>query len=365
MNNRLKIFPPIKVFSSLKITITCLMLLFILTWWGTIDQVENGLYHAQEQFFHSFFFLSFGWLPFPGAQLVLWILFINLVCVALTRFVYRWSRIGILIIHFGLLTYFVSAFVTLHCVEESQLTLKEGEASNVSSAYRDWELSIWKKDGGEKIITAYDAKNFKPGRILDFNEYNFEVIVKNYYPNARPDLQPIEANKEPEKNMPGGEFLVKIKNQKELPLHLFGGDEMATSLQIGQETYQCLLRHKRTTLPLTIKLIDFMKENHPNTDIARSYKSKVEIESNGLNRETIIFMNNPLRYKNYTFYQASYSVDAQGRESSTLAVVKNSGRLLPYIASLTTFVGLVVHFLSMAFGSRNKIRVREEYVAKN
>src|SRR3989338_3076295 len=347
----LKNFPLIKAFSSLKITVTCLTLLFILVFGGTIDQVENGLYHAQEQFFHSFFFLEFGFLPFPGAQLVLWILFINLVCVALTRFVCRWSKIGILIIHFGLLTYFVSAFVTLHCVEESQLTLKEGETSNVSSAYHDWELAVWKQEGKKKQVIAYDAKNFKPGRVLDFSEHGFKVQVKNYYPNARPDLQSIEPSKEPEKNIPFGEFLVKIKNQKELPLQLFGADEMATSLQIGQETYQCLLRRKRTPLPLTVKLIDFIKENHPNTDIARSYKSKVEIESNGLSRETIIFMNNPLRYKNYTFYQASYSVVAQGRESSTLAVVKNSGRLLPYIASLTMFAGLVVHFLSMAFGS--------------
>lgn len=348
----IKNFSLIRTFSSLKITVTCLALLFILVFWGTIDQVENGLYHAQEQFFHSFF-LVFGWVPFPGAQLVLWILFINLVCVALTRFVYRWSHIGILIIHFGLLSYFVSAFVTLNVVEESHLTLKEGEASNASSAYHDWELSVWRQEGGKRQIIAYDAQNFKPGMVLDFSDYGFQLIVKDYWPNIHPEsLQKIESNKEPEKNIPACGFLVKIKDQKELPLSLLGTQGQPIQIKIGKETYLFMLRHKRTPLPLTIKLIDFIKENHPNTDIARSYKSKVEIESNGLNRETVIFMNNPLRYKNYTFYQASYSVDAQGREYSTLAVVKNSGRLLPYIASLTTFAGLVTHFLTMAFGSR-------------
>ena len=353
--NQLKNFPLIKAFSSLKITVTCLGLLFILTFWGTVDQVENGLYHAQEQFFHSFFFLAFGFVPFPGAQLVLWILFINLVCVASTRFVYRWSHLGILIIHFGLLTYFVSAFVTLHVVEESQLTLKEGEASNVSSAYHDWELSVWKQAGDKKQVIAYDAKNFKPGMVLNFNEYGFEVVVKDYYPNIQ--LEPFREavpNRDPEKNTPAVAFLVKIKGQKELPLLLIGREEYPEEVEIGKENYSFALRHKRSPLPLTVKLIDFMKEVHPGTDVARSYKSKVEIESNGLNRETVIFMNNPLRYKNYTFYQASYSVDAQGRESSTLAVVKNSGRVLPYIASLTTFAGLVIHFLTMAFGARNK-----------
>ena len=148
-----KNFPLTKAFSSLKITVSCLGLLFILTFWGTIDQVENGLYHAQEQFFNSYFFLIFGFIPFPGAQLVLWVLFLNLVCVALTRFVFRWSHIGILIIHFGLLTYFAAAFITLHCIEESQLTLREGGAANVSTAYHDWEFSIWKPSSVRWVIT--------------------------------------------------------------------------------------------------------------------------------------------------------------------------------------------------------------------
>jgi len=55
-------------------------------------------------------------------------------------------------------------------------------------------------------------------------------------------------------------------------------------------------------------------------------------------------MNNPLRHKDLTFYQASYSIDSQGREASTLAVVKNSAQLLPYMASTLTFLGLVIHF---------------------
>ncbi len=378
--NFAKKIPLLKFFSSIKITVMCLSLLFILTLWGTIDQVENGLYHAQEQFFNSFFFTVFGLFPFPGAQLVLWVLFMNLICVALTRFVYRLSHLGILMIHFGLLTYFVAAFVTLHGVDESQLTLMEGESSNVSSSYHDWELSVWKQNGEKKHVVAYDTKFLKPGEILDFPEYGFQAITKIYYPNAeafsrREDLHSVylnisglesleilEPHKEPEKNFPGAEFFLKIRNQKVVPILLFGREEMATPLKIGKETFYFMLRRKRHALPLTLKLMDFTKEVHPNTDVARSYKSKVEIQSNGLNREVTIFMNNPLRYKNYTFYQASYSVDAKGRESSTFAVVKNTGRLLPYIASLTTFGGLVTHFLLLAFMSRNRVSLKEKYV---
>jgi len=62
-----------------------------------------------------------------------------------------------------------------------------------------------------------------------------------------------------------------------------------------------------------------------------------------------IYMNNPLRYKDYTVYQASYDSDSVGRQSSTLAVVKNYARVLPYIACLLVFFGLALHFLIQAF----------------
>ncbi len=386
---QLKNIPLIRALSSLKITLGCLILLFILTFWGTIDQVQHGLYHAQERFFHSFYFLLGGFLPLPGAQLVLWVLFVNLVCATINRFEYRISKLGIIIIHLGIILYCVSAFVTFHDVQESQLTLREKEGSNVSSAYRDWELSVWKEKANRRHVAAHDAKNFKPGQVLDFGEYGFQALVQAYYPNAEayvhphrfasparplsPDsvggqseavgvnasgihgIAPVELNPEPEKNIPGGIFVLKGPDpqEKAISLLLYGVEPQDYLLKRGGEVYHFKLRRKRYPLPLTVRLIDFIKEVHPNTDVARSYQSRVEIQSPGLSRDVVISMNRPLRYKNFTFYQASYAVDGSGREFSTLAVVKNSGRWLPYLAGLVTFVGLVTHFAIMGFQSRN------------
>src|SRR3989338_499420 len=174
-----------KFLSSLKLTVTCLFLLFVLTWWGTVFQVNHGLYLAQKQIFHGFMFLAFGFLPFPGAQLVLWVFFINLVCVALTRFIhYRFNKIGILIIHFGILTYFVGAFVTFTITKETFLQLLEGEGSNVSAFYHDWELSIWKEDGSSKKVTALNVEFFQPRKKYPLDE-RFSLEVESYYPNAQ------------------------------------------------------------------------------------------------------------------------------------------------------------------------------------
>lgn len=362
--------PAIKFCASLKITLTCLILLFILTFWGTVDQVYNGLYLTQERFFNSFFFLFGGFVPFPGAQLVLWILFINLVCVALTRFVYNRDHIGITIIHGGLLLFFVAAFVTLHCVEESHLTLMEGEAANVSSAYHDWEVAVWKESGNEKDVIAYDTAGLRGGQQLPFPEYGLTFTVGHCYPNSEAysggsaegsvlsasgivTLKPVPLGKEPEKNLPGCILTAEGID----PVILYGGEDGPLKVTKGGQDYFLQLRRKHFPVPFLLRLKDFTVEWYPNTELARTYKSLVEIippGGAGGSREVLISMNKPLRYKNFTLYQSSYSVDKLGRESSTLAVVKNTGRLLPYVASFMTFGGLALHFLLMAFRTKLK-----------
>ncbi len=360
--------PVIKFCASLKITLTCLILLFLLTFLGTIDQVYNGLYLAQERFFNSFFFLYGGFLPFPGAQLVLWVLFINLTCVAITRFVYNRDHIGITIIHGGLLLFFVAAFATLHCVEESHLTLMEGEAANVSSAYHDWEIAVWKGNGNEKDVIAYDVAGLRGGHQLPFSEYGLTLTVGHCYRNCEAysgtkargavlnasdiqTLKPAPLDKEPEKNIPGCVLTLEGAG----PAILYGGEENPLKLAKGETNYFLQLRRKNSPLPFLLRLKDFTVEWYPDTEVARSYKSLVEIiPPGGGSREVLISMNKPLRYKNFTLYQSSYSVDQSGRESSTLAVVRNSGRVLPYVASFTVFGGLALHFLLMAFRAKLK-----------
>jgi hypothetical protein len=50
----------------------------VLTFWGTVYQVEHGLFAAQERFYNSWLILVAGFVPFPGTQLVLAVLLVNL-----------------------------------------------------------------------------------------------------------------------------------------------------------------------------------------------------------------------------------------------------------------------------------------------
>ncbi len=55
----------------------------------------------------------------------------------------------------------------------------------------------------------------------------------------------------------------------------------------------------------------------------------------------LIYMNNPLRYRGETFYQASFK---PGDGGTVLQVVRNPGWLLPYIACTLGALGMLIHF---------------------
>src|SRR5215468_10675562 len=69
----------IKFFASLRLTVVCLALVFF----GTLAQVDEGLYAAQNRWFRSFFVINahLGRWPvpiFPGGYLIGTVLLVNL-----------------------------------------------------------------------------------------------------------------------------------------------------------------------------------------------------------------------------------------------------------------------------------------------
>ena len=121
--------PLVRIAIDLRVTVICLALLFLLTLLGTFHQVSHGLYDAQQRYFGAWITLVGGIVPLPGAQLVLWVLFVNLVAVTAVRFVYRWSRVGILIIHLGMFVMFFGMFFVSYFAQESFLRLQEGNGA--------------------------------------------------------------------------------------------------------------------------------------------------------------------------------------------------------------------------------------------
>ncbi|NCC21886.1 MAG: hypothetical protein EOM26_05410 [Alphaproteobacteria bacterium] len=95
-------------------------------------------------------------------------------------------------------------------------------------------------------------------------------------------------------------------------------------------------------LPFSLHLVDFDRDVHPGTDIPSHFQSTVLLKDGQTEWRAVIRMNEPLRHKGYTFYQSSF-IDEGDAEGTILAVVRNTGKIFPYISSAFIVFGLLLH----------------------
>jgi hypothetical protein len=123
--------------------------------------------------------------------------------------------------------------------------------------------------------------------------------------------------------------------------------------QVAGHTYEMALRPTRYPKPYSITLLEFKHDIYPGTDIPSNFSSKIHLRdlARGEDRDVLIRMNAPLRYRGETFYQASFE---EGDMVSILQVVRNPAAITPYVACSLVATGLIVQFLMHLFGFARK-----------
>ncbi|MEO7425833.1 MAG: cytochrome c biogenesis protein ResB [Fibrobacteria bacterium] len=345
------------------ITLMCLVILFALIFFGTLYQADHGLFEAQKKFFGYGFVLIGGFFPLPAASLVIWVLSIQLAIMMAFHLPWKLNRIGLWVVHLGILALLVGGFITQVLAVESQMTLAEGETGHYTTAYHEYELAFWETQGDSNHVYAFDESMVRPGSELDVAPYHARIKVHAYYLNSdafttRATNGPTYINasgigmleqRKPEKevtqNAPGIIFTLLESGKPDREILLYGPEIQTLMLTIGGKKVAVQLRLKHYPLGFSLHLSDFIKNVHPGTDIPSSFESYADLGEGGTTRPVKIWMNNPLRHAGYTFFQASYA-QAQGMANkSTFAVVTNPGRVMPYVSSLVVFAGLLLHFL--------------------
>ena len=364
----------IKFFTSLRLTVVLLVLSLVLVFVGTIAEVHLGLYKAQTEFFRSFFIY---WHPanatwkipvFPGGYLIGAVLLINLISAHMSRFKLTRDKIGLWIIHAGLILLILGQLATDLFAVESQMHLREGQMKNYSEADRVDELAITDITDRklETVVAIPEWLLAKKGDIRN-DQLPFVVRVKEFYPNselstnAASSLSRVNANSgfgaglwwksKPRetamdrRDMPSA--LVEIVTPQDSAGTWLVSDwlEQPQTFNTGGHTYQLQLRPMRFYLPFSLRLLKFHHDIYQGTDIPKNFSSQLLLNrpDTGEHREVLVYMNNPLRYDGRTFYQASFDTDNEG---SILQVVKNPGWLTPYLACILIALGMVVQFLS-------------------
>jgi hypothetical protein len=365
-----------------------LILLGLLTWLGTLEQVHSGLYEVQRKYFESFVLLhDFGpfSLPLPGANLVLCLLGVNLIVGGVVRIRKQRSTVGILIAHLGILLLLAAGFVKWRFAQEGQITLFEGQrASSFQDAYR-CELSIVEHtSAGVRLETTVPQELLAApaGRDLvrlKSQDLPFTLEVVHFARNTR--VLPKGPMFEVKVPVIDGFFLSEEPLEREAQTNVAGAylrmiDPAGGEPQLGivwsaeaqpwtascaGRTFTFELRNEHHPLPFEIALKDFTKVDHPGTSMPQSFTSDVTVKDAGSERALRISMNEPLRSGGLVVYQASWGPQNAGSNArlfSTFAVVRNPADRLPLVACVVIACGLLLHF-----GRKLRATLRERAVA--
>jgi hypothetical protein len=366
--------PLIKFFTSLRLTVALLMLSLVLVFIGTLAEVHLGLYKAQTEFFRSFFIYwhpeNAAWkIPvFPGGYFLGMALLLNLVAAHVSRFKFSRAKIGLWIIHAGLILLILGQLATDMFAVESQMHLRQGQMKNYSESDRMDELAVTDiTDKKLETVVAIPERLLARKGDLRNVQLPFVVSVKEFYANsllstnAVPGFTQVNAESGfganlwwkqvpretamDRRDLPSA--LVEIVTpQGSLGTWLVSDWlEQPQTFTANGRAYSLQLRLERFYLPFSLRLLRFQHDVYEGTDIPKNFSSRLLLNhpDTSEHREVLIYMNDPLRYDGRTFYQASFDPDNQG---TILQVVKNPGWLTPYLACVLIATGMVVQFLS-------------------
>ncbi|TNE96298.1 MAG: hypothetical protein EP326_13645 [Deltaproteobacteria bacterium] len=122
-------------------------------------------------------------------------------------------------------------------------------------------------------------------------------------------------------------------------------DDKPISLLIDGKKVNIGITKKVLTLPFEFVLKNFKMDKDPGTNNPASYESFVTLFTSSGPSSHHIYMNNPLKYSGFTFYQASYTPNKDGSYSSTLSANVDQGRPIKYFGSLLLVLGSIWHYV--------------------
>ena len=387
----------IAFFTSLKLTVACLFVGLVLVFLGTLAQVNEGLYNAQNRWFRSFFIwweppgVDWGIPIFPGGYLVGTVLVTNLVLAHIKRFQLTWKKLGIHVTHTGVILLLLGQLATDFLSRETQMGFAEGEARNYSVSSLKSELAFISdcENPAEEEIVAIPEGLLTVGGEIRHEKLPFTIRVQQHYKNSRIRQRApmVDTNPPPATAGFGPKVTLspmpetKTMDERNLPaviLEILGPqgalgtwlgqvnlDEQ--EIKVGDRGWRMALRFEHHYHPFSVQLLKTTHEVYPGTvsasnpqGIPKNFQSRVRIENaqKRESREVDIYMNNPLRYEGLTFYQYQMGRDEvdRNRGTSVLQVVRNPSWLTPYVGCGLVGGGLVIQFLMHLVGFIKKRR---------
>ncbi len=371
------------VLSGFGLATITMLLLALLTWFATLEQIDNGLYPTLTKYFdwRSAFLLpeingKMVPLPLPGGYWVCVVLLVNLILGGIIRIRKGWRHYGNLIAHFGIIFMLVGGGVSHHFSERGNMAVGEGESSNAAEDYFEYVVEVTEiKDGKAGTVHVIRGKDIEDldganARIFRLPDMPFDLELTGFMKNAvpvsaserAPDRQQFIADgyflmekpklpkAEEAERFTAGTYarILKRDGTKSDPFILAGASFHPFSYRLDDRVFTVDMRKRLWPMPFTLKLDKFTAAFHPGTMRPAKFVSNVTRIENGGEAKVTIQMNEPMRYEGLTFFQASYGPPGAGpgdKMYSVFEIVRNPSDKWPEYSLWIVSFGMAVTFL--------------------
>jgi ResB-like family len=375
----------LKRLADLRITVTLFALSLFLVFYGTLAQMDKGVWTVVAEYFRSplvwiplktVFFRAAnipGSIPYPGGWLLGGLLLVNLLAAHIVSFKPTWRRTGIWLIHSGIVLMMVGEVITGIFQVEGQMRITVGESTNYIEYPNAPELAV--VDSSEvKVdhVTVIPTARLRRGGLISDAQLLFDVEVVRYMVNSDlADPRPGDANDanrgmglrlialdrpegvgvDPDQKIDLASAYVTLKRKGT-------GESLGTymmsvlliepeRIEVDGKHYEVSLRFRRDKRPFAFQLEKLNVKFYQNTDVPKDYSSFIHLSDPDQKeeRDIRIWMNHPFTYAGETFYQSGVHQDEMERwRMTTLQVVSNPGWMLPYLSCLLVACGMLFHF---------------------
>jgi hypothetical protein len=364
---------PFRTLASLRLTVICLGFGMVLVFLGTLAQVNLGIHAVQARYFQS---LLIFWSPpgaswripiLPGGYVLGTVLLLNLLAAHATRFQFSRRKIGIALLHFGVILLLIGQLLTGLFARETQMRIDEGQTIGYSEAPREIELAVIDvSDPNFDQVVSIPERLLARGGTIQNPTLPFTLQIRQFLPNSRLETRaqdqqasPSLATKGAGTNIVVSEIPRTVKDdERDLSAAFVEINSAQGSLgtwlvsnalsepqsfTANNHSYNLVMRQRRYYKQFALTLLHFAHDRYAGTDIPKNFSSRVRLTDleRGENREVLISMNDPLRYRGFTFYQAGFD---KNDKTTILQVVRNPAMLLPYIACGLVALGLITQF---------------------
>ncbi|MBC7980011.1 MAG: cytochrome c biogenesis protein ResB, partial [Armatimonadetes bacterium] len=220
--------------SGFHLATTSLILLMILTWLATLEQVDNGLYPTLNKYFS---WKALYLIPeikgkmvpiiLPGGYYVSALLLVNMILGGIIRIRKGWRQFGNLVSHFGIVFMLLAGGVAHHFSERGNMAVGEGESSDTAEDYFEYVVEVAEvKEGRQGEIHVIRGKFLKDltggkSRSFEFKGLPFSLEISGYLRNA----QTVSSNENAPANhelTTDGYYLFEKQDEKEAEMDLAG-----------------------------------------------------------------------------------------------------------------------------------------------